>query len=404
MLASSVEAVGDVVQLDVDLFAEPSIRDPAGVQGALREAGSVVWLAAHSCYATGRDAVVREVLTDPARFSSSSGVGLVDTSAGAWQRPSAILEVDPPDHDAPRRVLNRILSPRALRDWRAEVQRVADELVDAAVDRVEVDAVADLAARLPFTVLPDAVGVVPEGREHLLRYSAMYFNARAPGTPLTEASAIEAEAAGSLPWVREQCRREQLAPAGFGAEIYAAADAGEIDEDTAGGLVRSFLSGGIDTTVLTLGSLLLGLASHPEQWRALLDDPTRSRQAFDEAMRWMPGAAIVGRTTSSATELAGEQLEGGRKLLCLMVGANRDPRRWDRPDEFDIARPAAQQLGFGIGPHFCVGHAVARLEAECLITALTDKVATIELTGSPEPATSNWLAGPSAVPIRLIGR
>jgi cytochrome P450 len=84
-----------------------------------------------------------------------------------------------------------------------------------------------------------------------------------------------------------------------------------------------------------------------------------------------------------------------------MVGANRDPRRWDRPDEFDIARPAAQQLGFGTGPHFCVGHAVARLEADCLISALAAKVDTIELIGAPETATGNWLAGPEKVPIRL---
>jgi cytochrome P450 len=393
-----------VVELDVDLFSPSSLRDPAAAQAAVREAGTVVWLPAHSCYATGRDAVVREVLADPGRFSSASGVGLVDTSVGAWQRPSAILEVDPPGHDAPRRVLNRILSPRALREWRIEVQRVADELVDAALERGEVDAVTDLALPLPFTVLPDAVGVVPVGREHLLRYSAMYFNARAPGTPLADSTAADAEGARSPTWAREQCRREQLAPDGFGAAIYAAADAGEIDEETAGGLVRSFLSGGIDTTVLTLGSLLLGLATHPDQWRALRDDPSRARQAFDEAMRWMPGAAIVGRTTTSATELGELHLEGGRKLLCLMVGANRDPRRWDRPDEFDIARPAAQQLGFGTGPHFCVGHAVARLEADCLIGALAAKVDTIEVIGMPEPATSNWLAGPKSVPVRLTHR
>ncbi len=390
------------IELDVDPFDEAVLASPWETHAAIREAGPVVWLPKWAIWATGRDAEIREVLTDPVRFSSAFGVGLANIRrTGAWQKPSVILEVDPPEHSVTRRVLNRVLSPSAMRSLRVDFQRVADDLVDELVERREFDAVTDLAFRFPFTVLPDAVGLRLDGREHLTRYSSMYFNARIPGTRLAADSAAVAEAAGSLDWVREQCRREQLAPGRFGAGIYDAVDQGEIDDETAGTLVRTFLGGGIDTTVLVLGSLLHGLATHPAQWERLRTDPSIVRPAFDEALRFAPAAPVIGRTTAVATELGGVSMGAEEKVFCVVAAANRDPRRWERPDEFDITRNTAGQLGFGLGPHFCVGHATARLEAECLISAFADRVATIELIGDPEPEVNNWLLGYRHLPVRV---
>ncbi len=399
----SVEIGGaDRPELDVDPFDEAVLASPWDTYAAIRDAGPVVWLPGRGVWATGRDAQIREVLTDPVRFSSRSGVGLANIRrAGAWQKPSVILEVDPPEHGVTRRVLNRILSPPAMRALREPFQRVAEQLVDELVERGTFDAVTDLAFRFPFTVLPDAVGVRTDGREHLVRYSTMYFNARVPGSRLAIESAAIAEEAGSLLWVREQCRRDQLEPGGFGSQIYDAVDRGEIDGDTAGTLVRTFLGGGIDTTVLVVGSMLHGLATHPEQWARLRADPSLVRSAFDEALRYAPAAPIVGRTTAVSTELGGVELGVEEKVLCLIAAANRDPRRWDRPDRFDITRDTAGQLGFGLGPHFCVGHATARLEAECLLSAFVERVADIELTGEPIPEVNNWLLGYRHLPMRL---
>ena len=177
---------------------------------------------------------------------------------------------------------------------------------------------------------------------------------------------------------------------------------GEIDHDTASSLIRSFLGGGIDTTVLVLGSLLQAVAADPEQWVLLHADPTLARAAFDEALRLAPAAAVIARTTTDATDLGDVHLAADEKLVCSVLAANRDPRRWDDPDRFDLRRSTAGQLGFGLGPHFCVGHATARLEAECLIGALAERVERIELAGDPRPTINNWLHGPAALPIRLI--
>ena len=130
-------------------------------------------------------------------------------------------------------------------------------------------------------------------------------------------------------------------------------------------------------------------------------DRSLIRAAFDEALRVAPAAPMIGRTTTRTTELGGVTIGADQKVLCIVAAANRDPRRWDRPDEFDLRRVSAGQLGFGLRPHFCVGHATARLEADCLLSAFLERVATIEPTGEPVPALNNWLLGYQHLPMRL---
>ena len=391
--------------MDVDPFDEGVLADPVALHTEIREAAPAVWVPQYGAWFTARDAEVREVLADWERFSSAYGVGMSNIRRdGTWQKPSVILEVDPPDHGVTRRVLTRILSPSAMRDLRADFERFADQLVDELVERREFDALRDLAFRFPFTVLPDAVGLPMEGREHLVRYSTMYFNSRVPTSALARTTAEAAHGAGSLEWIAARCRREELAPGGFGHQIYAAADAGEITDDTAATLVRTFLGGGVDTTVLSLGALIHLLATHPDQWRLLRERRDLVRNAFDEGLRLCPSVPIVGRTTAAATEVGGAALGAEEKIFCLILAANRDPRRWARGDEFDVERRTAGQLGFGVGPHFCVGHAVARLEAEVVLTALLDRVDTIEVTASPTPEVNNWLYGLRHLPVAVTPR
>jgi cytochrome P450 len=389
--------------MDVDPFDEVVLADPVLLHASIREAAPAVWVPKYHAWFVGRDAEVREALTDWRRFSSAYGVGLRDIQRdGSWQKPSVILEVDPPDHTVTRRVLNRILSPKAMRAMRAEFERFAVTLVDELVERRTFDAVQDLAWRFPATVLPDAVGLVPAGRDHLTRYSAMYFNNRIPGNRLADESA--AAARDSLDWVAQACNRDNLEPGRFGDQIYAAVDAGEIDDDTASTLVRTFLGGGVDTTVLGLGSLVKLLAANPLQWDKLCGQPDLARAAFDEALRLMPPAPMVGRTTTGPTALGGIPLGAREKVFLLVGAANRDPRRWDDSDEFDITRNTAGQLAFGLGPHFCVGHAVARLEAEVVLTTLIERVERIEICGEETAELNNWLYGLRHLPVTVTPR
>jgi len=399
------DAIDSGTVLDVDPWDEAVLPNPVALHAAIREAGPVVWVPKYEAWFVGRDAEVREVFTDWRRFSSTFGLGLPNIKReGAWQKPSVIVEVDPPEHTVTRRILNRVLSPRAMRDLRDRFQRFADELVDELLERRSFDAVADLSFRFPFTVLPDAVGIPAVGREHLVHYSTMYFNNRNPDTRLARESTAVAEQNDSMSWIADSCRRENVASDGIGAQLYGFADAGEIDEATAASLIRTFLGGGVDTTVLGIASMLHDLIVDRRQWDAVVNDRELIRNAFDETLRLWPPVPMMGRTTPSATELAGVELGAEQKLFVLIAAANRDPRRWERPDEFDVTRNTGGQLGFGLGPHFCVGHAVARLEAEVLLGTLLDRVERVELDGQPQRELSNWLMGWRHLPVTVVPR
>jgi len=166
------------------------------------------------------------------------------------------------------------------------------------------------------------------------------------------------------------CQRQVLSPDGFGAQIYEAADEGKITEEQAMMLVRSFLSAGLDTTVSALGNAMYLLATHPDQWERLRTDPSQARVAFEETLRFESPVQWFFCTAARDTELAGVEIAKDDRLMISFGAANRDPRRWEYPDRFDITRKPSGHLAFGLGIHGCVGKPVARIEGEAMLAAL----------------------------------
>ena len=164
--------------------------------------------------------------------------------------------------------------------------------------------------------------------------------------------------------------------------------------------MRSLLSAGVDTTVHALGNAVFCFATHPGQWAALHADPGHARAAFEEALRLESAVQTFFRTTTREVEVDGVTIPEGEKVLLFLAAANRDPRHWDEPDRFDIARKATSHLGFGTGIHACVGRAIARLEGEVLLGALARRVEAIELAGLPELKLNNTLRGFERLPVR----
>ncbi|MEJ2885017.1 cytochrome P450 [Actinomycetospora aeridis] len=389
------------MELDVDPFALDVLADPVPADTAIREAAPAVWLPAHGVWATGRHEEVSAVFRDWGTWTSTAGTGLADIRRGeGWRPPSVLLDADPPAHTAARRVMNRVLAPRALADLEARFAEVAAAVVDDAVVAREVDAAVALGERFPMTVLPDAVGLAVEGREHLLPYAALNFESMGPHNALR--AEAERRAGGAREYVARQVRREALTDDGIGAAIYAFADAGDITEADAALLVRSFLSAGIDTTILALGSVVHELARRPDQWAALHADPGLARAAFEEGLRLHTPSPVIGRTATRRVVIGEAEVGADQKLLLMLGAANRDPRRWDAPDTFDLHRRAAGHTSFGAGVHNCVGQVIARMEAEALLGALARRVARLEPAGESTPRLSNWLRGFSSVPVRLV--
>ena len=384
----------------VDPFSDDVLADPHPFHRDLRDAGPVVHLERYDVYAMGRYAEVHAALVDWQRFESGAGVGISNfRTETPWRPPSLLLETDPPRHDAPRHVLEPILAPRALRRLRDSWEVTAVELVDQLLERGTIDAVTDIAEAFPLRVFPDAVGIQQEGREHLLPYGDHTFNAFGPDNHLVERGKNRLpEVAG---WVNEQCARDRLTADGFGARIWEAADRGDITHEQAPLIVRSLLTAGVDTTVHALAAVIEGFLSAPDQWEVVRRDPSRARIAFDEAIRWASPVQTFFRTATVDVPLADTVIPAGHKILMFLGAANRDPRHWSDPDRFDLSRDPSGHVGFGMGLHQCVGQHVARLEAECVLRALADRVRAIEPAGEPRRHLNNTLRAWASLPIRL---
>jgi cytochrome P450 len=398
--ARSGRVLSGIPSLDVDPFAIEFFENPYPTQEALREAGPVVHLDKWNVCAVARYAEVYAVLNDPLTFCSSRGVGLSDfAKEKPWRSPSLLLEADPPAHTRTRAVLNRVLSPAVMKQIGDGFAAAAEAKVDELLAKGTFDAVADLAEAYPLSVFPDAVGLKQEGREHLLPYAGVVFNAFGPPNELRKA-AIERSQPHQA-YVQEQCQRDNLAPGGFGACIHARVDAGDITAAEAPMLVRSLFSAGIDTTINGLGAAIYCLARFPEEWARLRHDPGQARNAFEEAVRFESPVQTFFRTSTKDVDIGGCSVGEGEKILMFLGAANRDPRRWVAPDRYDITRKTSGHVGFGAGIHTCVGQLVARLEGEVMLAALARKVAAIEIAGPVKRRYNNTLRGLDSLPIIL---
>ncbi|MHA6626445.1 cytochrome P450 [Pseudonocardia sichuanensis] len=386
---------------DTDPFSHEVLEDPLPLHAALRDAGPVVHLTRYDAYAFARYEQVHAALVDWQGFQSGAGVGLSNFRyEKPWRPPSLLLEADPPRHDAPRRVLAKVLGPRALRRLREAWFADADTLVDRVLaGPAEFDAVTALAEAFPLRVFPDAVGIPSEGRENLLPYGDHAFNAFGPSNDLVAKGAPRVAELSA--WVNAQCARDVLSGHGFGAAIWAASDRGDITPEQAPLVVRSLLTAGVDTTVHGLSAVLYAFATNPGQWRRLRAQPSLARVAFDEAVRWESPVQTFFRTATTDVRVGEHVVPEGKKILMFLAAANRDPRRWADPDAFDLSRDPSGHVGFGMGIHQCVGQHVARLEAEALLTALARRVRRIDLAGPTRRHHNNTLRAWESIPVRV---
>lgn len=385
---------------DLDPFSDDYIRKPYPFHQQLREAGPVVFLDKYKVHAVGRYAEVRAILEDAATFCSGAGVGLANFHKDPpWRAPSMVLETDPPDHTRNRAVISRAVSPAALRALRAGFEAEANRLVDSLLDRDSFDAVKDMGEPFPLRVFADAIGLMEDGRQHLIAYGNMVFNGMGPRNKLYDKAMENAEEVAG--WVWNACQRKNLSPDGLGIRIFDAVDAGILTDEEGARLVRSFLSAGVDTTANAIANALYCFASNPDQWQALRANPDLSRAAFEEILRFESPFQTFFRTTTRQVDLAGVTIGADEKIMLSLGSANRDPRQWSEPDRFDISRSTAGHVGFGAGIHGCVGQMIARLELEVVLRALATRVATIEITGEPRHLLHNTLRGFEYLPVRL---
>jgi hypothetical protein len=392
--------LSEIPRIAVDPFSEAFISDPYANHAELRDVGPVFWLEAIGAYGVARHDEVTQVLGNHDIFVSSRGLGLADFSREKpFRPPSLLLEADPPLHTRTRDLMNRIVALPVLRAIEPLWREKAKVLVDELLEQQRFDAVVDLAEEFPMRIFPDAVGLMDEGREHLLTYASIVFNAFGPRNKIFEDGMADAEEATA--WVAEACKRENLKSDGWGEAVYQSADRGDCSHDEAERLVRSFLSAGVDTTVNGISNLLYAFTQFPDEWQKMDTSTSATRRAFNEGLRWRSTVQTFFRTVAEDTRIGDVDIKEGAKIITFLATANRDERRWDDPHTFDVTRNAAGHVGFGHGIHACLGQMVARMEADALLSAMREKIARIEADGPAVPRLNNTLCSMASVPVKI---
>jgi len=382
---------------DEDVFGSEAVRNARAVDDRLRETAPAVKISRENITLVGRYEEVSKGLQDYRTFSSRSRPWHDPSSV----RPEILLVDDPPKHTRVRNVIASALTPRTLTRMASAFEADADALMRRVKEKSgePIDAVGEITRAFVDKVLPDLLGLPKWGRENLSPFGHMVWATLGPQNELYR-EAME-NVGPVLEWVDQCCNRENLDPQGLGMQMFIGADQGLITHDEAKLLVQVLLSAAADTTVMTMATAIRAFCLFPEQYALLRSQPELLRNAFEESLRWDSPSRMAGRITTREVELQGYRIPEGERCGLMFAAANRDPRKWNDPDRFDIRRDLKGHVGWGYGLHACVGRVLALLEADALLGACIRHIERFELAGEPEPWMSAIGHGPARLPVRI---
>lgn len=388
-------------------------NDPYPTYHAVRAADPVHWSEAWGCWVLTRHADVVATLQDPETFSSRGRV----TNVIERTYPSAFLQqtrplldhfkqglinADPPDHTRLRRLIQKTFLPRTLERLRPRVESVVNDLLDAIPPEAEADLVRDLTHPLPVIVIAELLGVPREMRDQFKRWSAEILEFQAvpradPAVVLRSQTAL-LECRSYLRTVVEERRRsprEDLL-----SDLARVEEAGDcLSEEELMSTGVALLVAGHETTTNLIASALYLLLRHPEELARLRTHPELLPAAIEETLRFESPLQRVGRTATRDVRIGERQIRRGDSVLALLGAANRDPEAFPEPDRFDIGRSPNRHVAFGSGPHFCIGAALARLEAPIALAAVRRRWPDLRLGTGPFEWNSGVMRGLRSLPV-----
>ncbi|MBB4302674.1 cytochrome P450 [Rhodobium orientis] len=296
-----------------------------------------------------------------------------------------MINCDGPEHRRMRAVYEPAFRSQAMADVVPIIEAEAAALLDAMPDEGEADFITAFAAPLPLRVLCELFDLSAGTDARVARWSASLI--RIGDILMTPEQKQEAlDALSEFKAFLKEClaAADPASARNFMALALKARDDGTLDEEESLTNLISMLIAGHETTVTLIGNGMLILLRNPEEMARLRAEPALMRTAIEEFLRMEPGGNMILRVALEDVEVEGTVIPKGAPVLGLIGAVNRDPARFDVPDDLDIARPANAQLTFGGGAHSCIGAPLARLEAQIAFSAFFEKYDTIELAGAPE--------------------
>jgi len=387
--------------LDPYLYA----GDPFPVYDWLRTNAPVYRDEKNSLWIISKYADVAYVSKNPKLFCSRFGV----TPDADVQ--ISIVTMDDPRHTKLRSIISRGFTPRMVATLEPSMRRIVRECIDAIADKGECDFVSELAVPVPLLVIAEMIGIPHEDRQAFWHWSdTMILAAGQQNNPeiLEKASMAFLEYAEYLQRIFEDRRKhpkEDLVSILVAAQDDGtlAADGENLSNDELLMFMTLLLVAGNETTRNGMSGGMLVLSEHPEEYRRLRDNPQLLPSAVEEVLRWV--APIVGfrRTATQDTELRGQTIREGDKVLMLYQSANRDDEVFDEPNRFRVDRQPNDHLAFGIGTHFCLGANLARIELRILFEELIRRLPDIRVVPGAKPVRvpSPLVRGIASLPVEF---
>ena len=385
---------------------------PYGAIAELRKNGPVAWIPEPESpnfaggpgfwYLMGQ-ADVMNAGRRPEIFSSEEG--------GTWVRNvtpqelliqrQGMLNIDPPMHTSMRKIINKAFTPRVVQGMAESISKHADALIASLGDGGDIDWVEKVSSEMPLLVLADILGVPSEERHLLYDWTN-----RMVGFDDPEAVDRRSYVSAFLElfaYAHRKTEEKRATPTDdvWSMVVNAEVDGQYLTDDQLDRFFQLLVIAGNETTRNMLNGAILLLTENPDQMQLLRDDPALMPQAVEEILRMFPPIMQFRRTCVQDTEVGGQVIKAGDKVVLSYCAANRDPSVFPDPDKFDITRTDNPHVSFGFGTHFCLGSGVARLEGRTLLAKLLERFGKIEVTGEPVMLRSNFMNGITELPVRL---
>ena len=354
---------------------------------------------------------------DVLRHPSSASDRLKSTAAqreiaeGAEARPlgpPGFLFLDPPDHTRLRKLVSKAFAPKVVKALEPDITALVDSLLDRVEQEGRFEVIDDLAHPLPVAVICRLLGVPIEDEPKFSHASALLAAALDPVISFT------GQAPGSFDemfqagmwlrgYLRELIERRRNDPGDdlMSALIDVEESGDQLTEEEIIATCNLLLIAGHETTVNLIANAILAMLRHPTQWAALSTDPQRASAVVEETLRYDPPVQLMGRIAADDMTIGDTDVPKGDVMMLLLAAAHHDPTAVDRPDEFDPDRETIRHLGFGKGPHFCLGAPLARLEAAVALSKVTARFPQARLAGEPQYKPNLTLRGMASLEVAV---
>ncbi len=354
-----------------------------------------------------------DVLRHPSSASDrlKSTVAQREIAAGNQPRPlgpPGFLFLDPPDHTRLRKLVSKAFAPRVVKALEPDITALVDALLDNIAERGRFDVIADLAYPLPVAVICRLLGVPLEDEPEFSRASALLAQALDPFITFTgqAADGSESRLQAGL-WLREYLRdlitRRRADPGDdlMSGLIHVEESGDQLTEEEIIATCNLLLVAGHETTVNLIANAILAMLRHPKQWAALGNDASRVSAVVEETLRYDPPVQLMGRIAADDMTIGDTTVVKGDTMMLLLAAAQHDPAAFDRPAQFDPDRESIRHLGFGKGPHFCLGAPLARLEAAVALSAVTARFPHARMDSEPQYKQNLTLRGMSTLSVTV---